>query len=49
MWIGSMHPVQPFILVGQIATIFYFSWFILFVPIIGIIENSLFDIALNNK
>jgi quinol-cytochrome oxidoreductase complex cytochrome b subunit len=49
MWIGSQHPVQPFVLVGQVATALYFAWFILFVPLIGIIENSLFDIALNTN
>jgi len=49
LWIGSQHPVEPFVLVGQIATAFYFSWFIIFIPLIGIIENSLFDVALNKN
>jgi len=49
LWIGSQHPVQPFVLVGQIATGLYFAWFIVFVPVIGIIENSLFDIALTQN
>ena len=49
LWIGSQHPVQPFVLIGQIATSLYFAWFIIFVPIIGIIENSLFDVALSNN
>lgn len=49
MWIGSQHPVEPFVLVGQVATAFYFAWFIIFVPVIGIIENSLFDVALNKN
>lgn len=48
-WIGSMHPVEPFVTVGQVATIFYFSWFVIFVPLIGIIENSLFDVALHKN
>ena len=47
MWIGSQHPTTPFVEVGQVATAIYFAWFILFIPIIGIIENSLFDIALD--
>ena len=46
MWIGSQHPVEPFVIVGQVSTALYFAWFIVFVPIIGIIENSLFDVAL---
>ena len=48
-WIGSQHPVEPFVIVGQVATTFYFAYFIFFVPLIGIIENSLFDVALNRK
>lgn len=48
-WIGSQHPVEPFVLIGQIATALYFSWFLIIVPLIGIIENSLFDIALQQS
>src|SRR5215475_6893778 len=46
MWIGSQHPETPFVEIGQISTFFYFSWFLIIVPLIGIIENSLMDIAL---
>ena len=49
MWIGSQHPVSPFIEIGQISTFFYFSWFLIIIPLIGIIENTLFDITLINK
>ena len=28
MWIGSQHPVEPFVLVGQVSTVLYFAWFI---------------------
>jgi len=49
MWIGSEHPNSPFVEVGQISTFIYFNWFLFFVPIIGIIENSLFDIGLKRK
>jgi len=45
MWIGSQHPESPFVEVGQIATTFYFSWFLIIVPIIGIAENTLMDLA----
>lgn len=48
-WIGSQHPVEPFVTIGQVATALYFSWFLIFIPIIGIIENTLFDISLTNK
>jgi hypothetical protein len=41
MWIGSQHPETPFVEIGQFATFFYFSWFLIIVPIIGLIENSM--------
>lgn len=46
MWIGSQHPETPFVEIGQVATAFYFSWFLIVVPVLGVIENSLFDLAL---
>jgi len=50
MWIGSQHPNSPYVEIGQISTAFYFSWFLIIVPIIGISENTLMDIATaNNK
>jgi len=49
MWIGSQHPNTPYVEIGQIATAFYFIWFIVIVPFIGLAENSLMDIATNKK
>jgi len=49
MWIGSQHPVSPYVEIGQISTAFYFIWFLAIVPAIGLIENSLFDTALEDK
>ena len=48
-WIGSQHPNEPFVTIGQVSTAIYFAWFVLLVPVIGIIENSLFDIGLNTS
>lgn len=45
MWIGSQHPNSPYVEIGQISTAFYFAWFLIIVPFVGIIENTLFDIA----
>jgi len=45
MWIGSQHPETPFIEIGQVATAFYFAWFLVFVPFIGLVENTFFDLA----
>jgi ubiquinol-cytochrome c reductase cytochrome b subunit len=49
MWIGSQHPATPFLEIGQFATAFYFIWFLLLVPLLSIIENTLTDIALVRK
>ena len=49
MWIGSQHPATPYIEIGQIATALYFSYFLILVPAIGIIENTLMDISLSSK
>jgi len=48
MWIGSQHPNSPFVEVGQVATALYFSWFVIIVPVTGVIENTLMDLALEN-
>jgi len=45
MWIGSQHPETPYVEIGQISTAFYFSWFLIIVPLIGLSENTLYDIA----
>ena len=49
MWIGSQHPEEPFVLIGQIATAYYFSWFVIVIPVIGILENTMADFALPVK
>ena len=45
MWIGSQHPNTPYVEIGQISTAFYFLWFIFIVPVIGLYENTIMDIA----
>ena len=49
MWIGSQHPNTPYVEIGQVATAFYFAWFIIIVPMIGLIENTLMDLATDNN
>jgi quinol-cytochrome oxidoreductase complex cytochrome b subunit len=49
MWIGSQHPNEPYVSIGQVATAFYFAWFLIIVPLIGISENTLMDIATKKK
>lgn len=45
-WCGGQHVEEPFITLGQVATGFYFAWFLILVPTVGIVENTLMD--LNN-
>lgn len=45
-WIGSKPVEEPFILIGQLSSIFYFSYFLIMIPLSGLIENKL---LLNNK
>jgi len=43
--LGAKHVESPFIEFGQISTILYFSHFLIVVPIISLIENSLVELA----
>ena len=49
MWIGAEHPATPYVEIGQIATAFYFGWFLVIVPVIGVLENTFMDLATENK
>jgi ubiquinol-cytochrome c reductase cytochrome b subunit len=49
MQIGAKHVESPFIEVGQISTILYFSHFLIIVPLISLIENSLVELRAYNK
>ncbi len=43
-WIGACVPEEPFVLIGQIASVYYFAYFLIIVPTIGIIENKLLNL-----
>lgn len=49
MFIGSQHVEAPYVDIGAYATYFYFAWFFVMLPITGIIENTLMDIALSEQ
>lgn len=49
MFVGSQHVESPYTEIGSVATVFYFSWFLIIVPTIGIIENTLIDIAISDN
>ncbi len=40
-WIGSKPVENPYIFLGQISSILYFSYFLILIPITGIIENKI--------
>ena len=44
MQLGAKHVESPFIEFGQISTVLYFSHFLIIVPLISLLENSLTDL-----
>jgi ubiquinol-cytochrome c reductase cytochrome b subunit len=49
MQLGAKHVESPFIELGQISTALYFSHFLIIVPFITLLENSLIDLAVTHK
>ena len=50
MQLGAKHVESPFIEFGQISTVLYFSYFLLVVPVISFIENSITSVLyVSNK
>jgi quinol-cytochrome oxidoreductase complex cytochrome b subunit len=47
--IGSSHATEPFILLGQVCTAIYFAHFVIFVPIVTILQNTFLDLATITK
>lgn len=46
--LGQLHVEVPFIELGQFATLFYFSYYLIIVPVISTIENILFFLGGSN-
>ena len=40
-WIGQKPVKDVYVIVGQVATVFYFLFFTVLIPLIGIIETKL--------
>jgi ubiquinol-cytochrome c reductase cytochrome b subunit len=40
-WIGQKPVETPFIEIGQVGTVFYFLFFLVLLPVIGLVEKSL--------
>lgn len=51
MVLGAKHVESPYIEIGQLATLFYFSYFIVIIPLATIFENSIneFYTTVKNK
>lgn len=49
MQLGAKHVESPFIEFGQISTTLYFSYFLVAVPLITYIENTLIDLNIDHK
>jgi len=49
MQLGAKHVESPFIEFGQISTALYFAHYIIIIPFITLLENSLIDLATNSK
>lgn len=49
MQLGAKHVESPFIELGQIATVLYFSYFLIIVPVLSYFENTLIDLATRIK
>jgi ubiquinol-cytochrome c reductase cytochrome b subunit len=45
MQLGAKHVESPFIELGQISTVIYFAHFLILVPLISLLENSLVDLS----
>ena len=44
MKLGGCHVESPFIELGQISTVFFFSYFVIIVPALSLLENTLTDL-----
>jgi ubiquinol-cytochrome c reductase cytochrome b subunit len=49
MVLGAKHVEYPFIELGQISTVIYFAHFLIIVPLISLLENSLVELSSDTK
>lgn len=46
-WLGMQHAEEPFVSIGVAASVYYFAYFFIVVPVIGVVENTLADAGLD--
>ena len=49
MILGAKHVESPYIEFGQISTALYFSHFLIIVPLVTLLENTLIELTINNN
>lgn len=49
MVIGAKHVESPFIELGQFCTAYYFAHFLIIVPVVSLLENSLIELCYKNS
>ena len=49
MQLGAKHVESPFIEFGQVSTVLYFSHFLIIVPLVSLLENSLVELHTDKK
>ena len=41
MWCGGMPAEQPYVIISQLATLYWFGYFLVILPLLGLIEKPL--------
>jgi len=48
-WLGQMPVEDPYILIGQFCTLFYFSYYLALLPGLGLFERALTSYYISNN
>jgi len=48
-WIGGNQPESPYVEIGQIATVFYFFYLLILIPVLGWFETKFFEWTLEER
>jgi ubiquinol-cytochrome c reductase cytochrome b subunit len=45
LYLGACHVAEPWVVTGQVLTALYFGYFVVALPVLGTVENTLSDLA----